>query len=478
MQPVQERLAPRQQHGLAAADAPEQPERDEVGERRLAGGAPDLRRGGERLGALVDEVLEDRAERRGPGRDADLPERRVDAGGHARALRLDDPDGRRRERRVDQADAAAADHEAGEERGPVVPRPDVAHQQQPGADQREAARDEPAHAEAVGELARERRDEERQQRDGQEAQAGLERRVAERVLDVEGEVQEHREHRRGQHERGDARAVERPPAGTATGRASGARRAAPTTTNATSSSTAATSSPTISAELQPSALPRISAKIRHTRPPENVTSPAQSTLPSAGLRDSSTLASVIAIAPMPIGTLTKKMNSQPSHSVSAPPTSGPTATAAPVVAPQRPNAVPRSGPWNAFASSASAVANISAAPLPWIARATLSSSGVPASPHSSEAAVKIAEPDHEHQPAPEQVRERPARQQQRRQRERVGVDHPLQVGEARAERPLDVRQRRVHDRDVEQEHERADVDGEQGPPLAIHPPETTAPAGG
>jgi hypothetical protein len=58
------------------------------------------------------------------------------------------------------------------------------------------------------------------------------------------------------------------------------------------------------------------------------------------------------------------MYSQPSPSVSAPPTSGPTATAAPVVAPQSPNAVPRSLGRNAVASSASEVANISAPPIP------------------------------------------------------------------------------------------------------------------
>ena len=55
--------------------------------------------------------------------------------------------------------------------------------------------------------------------------------------------------------------------------------------------------------------------------------------------------SVSAIAASPIGTLTKKIASQPIPSVSTPPASGPTPTAAPVVAPQSPNAVPRSRPW-------------------------------------------------------------------------------------------------------------------------------------
>ena len=73
--------------------------------------------------------------------------------------------------------------------------------------------------------------------------------------------------------------------------------------------------------------------------------PAQSIAPPRGSRDSSTRASVSAIAAMPIGRLTKKIASQPIASTSTPPTSGPTATAAPVVAPHRPIAVPRSRPW-------------------------------------------------------------------------------------------------------------------------------------
>src|SRR3954447_1970644 len=58
-------------------------------------------------------------------------------------------------------------------------------------------------------LARDRRHEERQQRDRQEAQPGLQRRVAERVLDVQRHVEEHREQRRRQRERRDRGARER-----------------------------------------------------------------------------------------------------------------------------------------------------------------------------------------------------------------------------------------------------------------------------
>ena len=81
---------------------------------------------------------------------------------------------------------------------------------------------------------------------------------------------------------------------------------------------------------------------------------------------------------MPIGTLMKKIASQPMCSVSTPPTSGPIATAAPIVAPQIPNAVPRSGPWKACAMSASDVANIAAPPMPCSAAREVQQHGLPA----------------------------------------------------------------------------------------------------
>ena len=73
-------------------------------------------------------------------------------------------------------------------------------------------------------------------------------------------------------------------------------------------------------------------------------------------------------------------------------------------------------------------------------------------------------------PAPDQVRDGPGGEQEGGQREGVRVDDPLQVLEARVQRPLDVGQRDIHDRDVEQQHEDRDRDGEQSPPLAIHVP--------
>jgi hypothetical protein len=56
-------------------------------------------------------------------------------------------------------------------------------------------------------------------------------------------------------------------------------------------------------------------------------------------------------------------------------------------------------------------------------------------------------------PAPDAVADRGGRQQQNREGERVGVDDPRQAVPGEAERVLDRRQRDVHDRGVEHDHE-------------------------
>ena len=64
-----------------------------------------------------------------------------------------------------------------------------------------------------------------------------------------------------------------------------------------------------------------------------MTSPSQSTRVAFGSRDSRIRRNVTAIAASPIGTLRKNTQRQPKPLVIAPPTSGPTATATPIVAP-------------------------------------------------------------------------------------------------------------------------------------------------
>ena len=93
-----------------------------------------------------------------------------------------------------------------------------------------------------------------------------------------------------------------------------------------------------------------------------------------------------------MGTFTKKIHSQPMPDVIRPPTTGPTATAAPITPPKMPKAIPRSGPWNAWAMSASEVANIIAPPVPCTARARFKTSGVDDRPHAAEERVNTTRP--------------------------------------------------------------------------------------
>ena len=96
---------------------------------------------------------------------------------------------------------------------------------------------------------------------------------------------------------------------------------------------------------------------------------------------------------MPIGTFRKKIDCQLIPSTRAPPTSGPKATARPIVAPYTPMAVARSRPGlNSWATSASDTANITAPPMPWMAREMFRNVGSGARPASAEAAVKMPRP--------------------------------------------------------------------------------------
>ena len=78
------------------------------------------------------------------------------------------------------------------------------------------------------------------------------------------------------------------------------------------------------------------------------------------------------------------------------------------------------------------------------------------------------EADCEDELAAQPVGQRAGHERERGEGEDVGVDDPLQVGQACAEVALDLGQGDVHDRDVEQEHERRDRDGYQCPPFTSH----------
>ena len=117
-----------------------------------------------------------------------------------------------------------------------------------------------------------------------------------------------------------------------------------------------------------------------------------STPAGLGSRDSSTLASVSATAPMPTGMFTRNTACQLNASVRMPPSTGPMATEAPTTAPNAPNAMPRSRPWNAWAIRASEVANIMPPPMPCSARNRFRCSGVSTSPQPREASENSTRP--------------------------------------------------------------------------------------
>ena len=163
-------------------------------------------------------------------------------------------------------------------------------------------------------------------------------------------------------------------------------------TNPAKATAAAANRATIAGLAQPSALPRISANISAVSAPVIRAVPAQSARPPAGLRDSRSRATPPANAATPMGRLTKKMDRQPSVSVSTPPASGPMAVAPPSVAPKAPSARARAAPENSARSSGVAVANSTAPPTPCSARNNSSASAVQASAHASDPAVKMTRP--------------------------------------------------------------------------------------
>jgi hypothetical protein len=78
--------------------------------------------------------------------------------------------------------------------------------------------------------------------------------------------------------------------------------------------------------------------------------------------------------------------------------------------------------------------------------------------------VKIATPRMKRRRPAEQVREPASEQEDASEEDRVGGDHPLEAFLAEVEVGLDRRERDVHDRDVEDDHELRDDDDCQSDP--------------
>ena len=161
----------------------------------------------------------------------------------------------------------------------------------------------------------------------------------------------------------------------------------------------------------------------------------------------------------------KKIQDQVSQLVSRPPSSTPAAAPLPETAPQTPSAMLRSRPSaNIVVRIDRAAGASSAPPSPWVARKAISEPSDQAKPASRELTVKSDDAGDEQRATAEQVGHPAAEQQEAAEHERVGGDHPLEARLGEVQVGLDRRQRDVHDRDVQDDHElRGDEDGESDP---------------
>ena len=90
--------------------------------------------------------------------------------------------------------------------------------------------------------------------------------------------------------------------------------------------------------------------------------------------------------------MSQKIHCQETPSTTAPPTNGPTATPRPLIAPQIPSAAPRFSGGTAAETRVRVSGVTIAAPMPWIARAAISTSIEGATAASALAAVKMPRP--------------------------------------------------------------------------------------
>src|SRR6266496_1220792 len=155
----------------------------------------------------------------------------------------------------------------------------------------------------------------------------------------------------------------------------------------------------------------------------------------------------------PMGTFSQKIHCQAIPWTIAPPTSGPKATARPLMPPQAPRARPRFAAGTALERMVSVSGITIAPPSPWKARARLSVS-------TEGASAAATEP----------IAERGSGQEQHRERQRVGVDRPLQARERRVQVLPDHRDRGRDHEVVERDHEQRDRADRERPerPVSCH----------
>ena len=149
--------------------------------------------------------------------------------------------------------------------------------------------------------------------------------------------------------------------------------------------------------------------------------------------------------------------------VSRPPTSRPTAAPPMLIAAYTPIARLRGGPsGNVVVTSDSAVGATIAPPTPCSARAASDQALRRGKSASQRREREQDDAGDEHPAAAKNVSGPPTEQEQPAERQRIGVDHPLQARAGEAERPLDVREGDVDDGGIQHHHQLCGGDDQQG----------------
>ena len=161
--------------------------------------------------------------------------------------------------------------------------------------------------------------------------------------------------------------------------------------NAAVSAAPAISAATISGLAQPMLLARISPQTRPRAAPVASTRPSGSR-PAAARAVGVSFSTISGIRIRPIGTFSQKIHGQAIPCATAPPTTGPAATASPVTLVKMPMAQARRCGGNPADSSANASGRTSAPPAPWAALAAISTPAFGASAHAADAAVNKPRP--------------------------------------------------------------------------------------
>ena len=107
-----------------------------------------------------------------------------------------------------------------------------------------------------------------------------------------------------------------------------------------------------------------------------------------------------------------------------------------------------------------------AAPRPWPAREAKSIAALPAIAEANDEAVKMPRPVEEHAAAAEEVGGAAAEQQEASEDQRVARDRPADLRATQLQVRCDVRQRDVHGRDVEDDHQLRDEQHREKPAVS------------